>query len=96
MLKVTQLGSGRAGPQCWFNVTLPSLSSGYSTRESPEGPLNAGIMEGKSRCGSPRSVAARWEVAARAWEDPGEGEEPVAGVRAGASGHQARMAPAGR
>lgn len=43
-----------------------------------------------------RAQAGMAGGAARGWEDPGEGEEPVAGVWAGASGHRARMAPSGR
>lgn len=51
-----------------------------------EGPQCAGSVEGEGRHGSPSSTAALREVAAGAWEDLGKGEEPVAGVWAGASG----------
>lgn len=51
-----------------------------------EGPQCPGSVEGEGRHGSPSSTAALREVAAGAWEDPGKGEEPVAGVWAGASG----------
>lgn len=73
MLKVTQLVSGRAGPQCRLSLTLLSLSWGCLTNESL---LSTCCMLAWRRRAGIASKLQWWnwkEVAAKDWEDPGGG-----------------------